>query len=738
MSDKPPLAPDDAALPPVPEPHHWHITDAFWVLYRRRWALVLTFLLVAAAAVLKVLSATPVYESRAQLVVADQSSVITLQGVVQEPDPAGSLERQARLMQSRSFARRVIEELGMWPPDAAASSSGARAFVARQWKRAKAALARTPEPASPAGDPGETLAESRAIDGLLSNLQVVPVSNARIIEVSYRSADPALAARVVNTLTATLIKTNREAKSSAAEEASSWLSTQLEDQRQKVQASELALQKYRERKDALSLEAGQNTVVQRLNALDEQATRAKTDRIDAEALYRRLAASQTDPDALDAFPAISTNADIQRIRARLVTLRNSRAQLATTLGEKHPQMVQMDADIRAAENELSTEVARAVEAVRQQYLSAAARENALAAALDTQRTSALALNRQAIEYGVLAREVDSNQQIYQDLLQRSKEMALAGQLRNSTVQVLDAAEVPRTPVSPGTVSSLLVGLLLAGVISVGMVVALETFDTRLQTPEQLRTALRVPFLGILPRVSRRALRGGFPLLSDVPTVYAEACRSLRTNLLATGDGQGHRTLLVTSAAPGDGKSIVAVNLALALGRSGRRVLIIDADLRSPVQHDLLKRRQRPGLADVLKGTSKPSQAVVTTPFSGVWLLPSGACPLNPSELVGSSRFRELLTHLREYFDWVIIDSPPVMAVTDPAVIAGLASGVLFVVNAQRTRRRIAQAALDRLETAGATFAGAVLNSVKLDRDRYYNERYYLPFYGDYLGESRTA
>jgi len=178
-------------------------------------------------------------------------------------------------------------------------------------------------------------------------------------------------------------------------------------------------------------------------------------------------------------------------------------------------------------------------------------------------------------------------------------------------------------------------------------------------------------------------------------------------------------------------------MAVALGRSGKRVLIIDADLRRPTVHTLLDCAQRPGLADVLTGVRKPSEAIVETRASGVWLLASGGGLSNPSEQLGSKRFKDFLEKLTESFDWVIIDSPPVMAVTDPAVIARLATGVLFVVNAQRTQQKVAQAALDRLESAGASFAGVVLNGVTLDRETYYNTGYYLPFYGEYV-DKRSA
>ena len=273
-----------------------------------------------------------------------------------------------------------------------------------------------------------------------------------------------------------------------------------------------------------------------------------------------------------------------------------------------------------------------------------------------------------------------------------------------------------------------------------MALLFEAADNRIQTPSDVMNSLRVPFLGILPYVEQtKNFKGSALLLSDgVPAAYAEACRALRTNILASTGATGNRSLLVTSAAPGDGKSVLSVNLAVALGRSGKRVLLVDADLRRPTLHGLMNCKQRPGLAEVLTGSRRPSEAIVSTSCSGVWLLPSGATLSNPSEQLGSKRFKEFLEKLTESFDWVIIDSPPVMAVTDPAVIARIASGVLFVINARRTKQRVAQAALDRLEAAGASFAGAVLNGATLDRDQYYNTRYYLPFYGEYISDTKRS
>lgn len=730
------------------EAREWHFHEVMSVMYRRRWIMLATFLIVAAGVVAYTITATPIYEARAQLLLDKKPSIVAFDATAPaEPGNKPYLETQHRILRSRSLTRRVIDRLNLWqspPPDAGAQGNSATRQVKSWLEGTRASVASPAQPDDPASTLSpegtrETRAESATIDRVQSNIRIVPVPDTYIVEVRYESSNPELATRIVNTLMDEYIKQKAEARTEAAKEATMWLTDQLDVQRRKVEASELALQRYREKENSLSLDAGQNIVVQRLNTLNAAVTTAKTDLIAAEALYRQISANEGNREALDTLAPVRANAVIQEIRGRLANLQRERAQFAGSLGTKHPEMIRIDTAIAAAERELSAELAKTVQSVRQDYLNAASRERELTAALDKQKANALALNRQGIEYGVLLREVESNRQIYQSLLQRSNETAVSSELKGSSVEVLDAAEVPRRPVRPNTRANLLAGFVLSIVLAIAAAFLREMLESRVQTPADVKS-LGIPFLGMLPYVRGRQRKGSTLLLSKgVPAAYAEACRGLRTNIIASGGGNGGRSILVTSAAPGDGKSMVAVNLAVALGRSGARVLIVDADMRRPVVHQLLESKQQPGLAEVLAGVRKPSEAIAATQCSGVWLLSSGAGVSNPSEQLGSRRFRELLKKLTESFDWVIIDSPPVMAVTDPAVIAKLASGVLFVVNARRTKQRVAQAALDQLETAGATFAGAVLNAVTLERDHYYNSRYYLPYYSDYrTGGKRTA
>jgi capsular exopolysaccharide family len=728
------------------DPMEWRFQDIGSVLYKRRWMVAASFLFCAGIVAAYTLTGIPIYQAQAQLMLADKSAIVTFEGSEDKPDDhRGYLETQYRLLQSRSLARRVVDELDLWNAEGFKpgnpASGGKFGFIKRWIGMDVASPASVNRAVSPVevGGVKETFVQSAVLDRLLSNLTIAPVRDTRIIEVKYESPDPQLAARIVNALTNTYIKQDVEVRSKASKEALVWLDQQLTEQRRRVEDSEIALQNYREQKNSLSLEAGQNIVIQRLGALNSAVTQAKTDLIAVEGLYRQLAAGQKDRNALDTLPAIRSNSMVQEIRNRLANLQRERMQLAPSLGAKHPEMVRLDTAIAAAERELTAEVAKTVESVRQEYLAAVARERELTAALDKQKASALALNRQGIEYNVLLRTVESNREIYESLLQRANQTAVSSALKGSNIEVVDAAEVPRYPVRPNTRTNLLVGLLVSAVLAIGSAFVAEALDNRIRTPAAVRNSLGIPLLGMVPYVTKRSMKGKSLLLqSGVPAPYAEAFRALRTNILASSGAAQGRTLLVTSAAPGDGKSMVAANLAVAIGRMGSRVLVVDADLRRPMLHELFASPQRPGLSDVLTGARKPSEAIADTRCPGVWLLAAGTGLSNPSEQLGSKRFKEFLDKLSDSFDWVIVDSPPVMAVTDPAVLSNMVSGVLFVVNARQTQQRVAQVALDRLETAGASFAGAILNAVTLDRDHYYNTSYYLPFYGEYISKKQSA
>jgi capsular exopolysaccharide synthesis family protein len=268
-------------------------------------------------------------------------------------------------------------------------------------------------------------------------------------------------------------------------------------------------------------------------------------------------------------------------------------------------------------------------------------------------------------------------------------------------------------------------------LACGLAFFFEYMDSRIKTPDEIRAHLGLPYLGMLPVIDDKT-SGPHPIISNgVPANFSESFRGIRTNVLFSSAQEGSKSIVVTSTGPGEGKSMVASNLAISLAQAGQRVLIVDADMRKPKAHEIFGVTQEPGLSNLLVGNAKASESVRKTAVPGLWIVAAGRIPPNPAELVGSPRFRDFLESLKDHFEWVIIDSPPVMAVTDASLIAHHASGVLFVVGAEMTSRQNAQRALDQLEQVQARFIGSVLNRVDLKHNAYYYSQYYRREYTSY-------
>jgi len=716
-------------------PNEPHLIDYARVVVKRRHVAIAVFAAIFLAAAVYSFTATPLYEGRVQLLIeADNPNVVNFAEVIDEAQSRQDYyQTQYKLLQSRSLAKKTLEGLKLWEnPELNPSAAPRRLSIGNAFRGSVAwvmslggskAVAEVPAPE-------ETAAQVKAIDAFLDRLSVTPVRNSRLVEVSFRSQDPVLATKVANAIAQTYIEQNLDFRFTASRDASEWLGQQLAEQRQQVEAAETALQQYRERNDALSVEDRQNIVVQKLADLNSAVTKAKTDRLLKESMYRQLAAIEHDPAALDTFPAILANQFIQQQKTELASLQRQRAQLAEKLGERHPEMLRIQSAIQASQMKLEGEIAKVVQGVRTEYQAARAQEQSLASALDAQKGEALLMNRKAIDYGVLERDVESSKQIYQSLLQRAKETGVSGALKTSNIRVVDAADVSNEPVSPRRMLNLLIGLLGGALCGIGVAFFFEYMDDRIKSPEELESQLGLPSVGLIPRLTGKA--ASEPLINNgVPANFSEAFRGLRTNVMFSFAEQGARSIVVTSTGPGEGKTTVACNLAMGMAMAGQRVLLIDADMRRPRVHEALKVQREPGLSNLLVGAAKANEVMRTTTVPNLYVLPAGTTPPNPAELLGSKRFADLLQSLRDHFDLVVIDTPPVMAVTDAAVIGYRATGVLFVAAADVTNRHAAQTALDQLEHARVRFLGAVLNRVDLEGNPYYYAKYYRKEYAGY-------
>ncbi len=722
----------------------WHPTEYLRILYKRRWVAIPGFILVFLTGAVSSLRTTPLYEATTQIMVEkDARRATSIDSVLAEREAWYEdtfYATQTRVLQSRQLAQKTVEALARdgkpekLPTPQRFSLSpivwGTSGLAAvKRW------MGQAPPPARAAADPADDRAGQ--VDHFLGSLSVVPVRTSTLVDLRYRSPDAEFAAKAVNTLAEEYINHSLETRVDASKEMNDWLSTQLVDLRAKVDESERALQAFKERNRTVSVDEKQNIVVARLNALNTQWTDARIARFDKESRYQQILALRQRGEPLDGLPAVMASEAVQRLKTDLAGLESKAADLRRQeFGENYGPLKALTADIAATRTRLNAEIEKIADLVRGEFEAARAKEEATFQALEAQKNEAIGLDRQAIDYAQIQREADSNRQIYENMLLRTKESTISNEFKGSNIRIVDRAEIPRAPVLPDTRRDLTVAAV--GGLALGLLLAfgVEYFDSRIKSPEEIKTHLGLPFLGLIPVAPGSEKAQEAPMLGDdVPPAFAEAIRAVRTAVIFSSADPGARSLIVTSTGPGEGKTVVSSSLAIALASAGQRTLVVDADLRRPRLHDALGRSQEPGLSNVLIGEVPVNDAIRTTTVKNLSLLSAGHIPPNPAELLGSPRYLALFEELKGRFDWIILDAPPVMPVTDAAIVARPAGGVLFVIGSEMTPRQSAQTAIEHLRSANAKFVGAVLNKVNIHRHSYYYAPYYRKDYAKYYQRS---
>jgi capsular exopolysaccharide synthesis family protein len=500
-----------------------------------------------------------------------------------------------------------------------------------------------------------------------------------------------------------------------------------------VQASERALADYESRLGAGAIGQGQNIVTSRLAQLNDAVTKARTERIAKENLWNQIRQAGQDADTI---LSVLQNPAVQNLRQRVSELERERARISERYGEKHPDYQKVIAQLADANRQYDLELKRAVQTAKNEYDAAVAQERTLLQALNEQKAAASELSRQGVDYTVLQREAESNRQVYNQLLTRQNELRVIANSRTNNVRLVERARVPGGPFTPNHQQDWIFALVLGLGLAIATAFGLDYLDDTVKTPEDVTRRLKLRFLGLVP-----AVRGErHPLLSGpVPHDFGEAFRSLRTSLVAQFGGEGARTMVVTSAQPLEGKTTTAVNLAMALAVGGSRVLLIDADMRRPNVHKALRIGNDRGLSQLLAGQARMREVVQRTHDPNLLVITAGRTPANPSELLASDRMRALLVGLETGpFDWVVIDTPPVLAVTDAAILAPLVAGVTFVIGSEMTRWRLAERAVETVMASNPRLLCAVLNRVDFARNKYYYSRYYGHQYKSYYSEAPAA
>ena len=708
-----PARADDASHLPAPEGHALAVelqddrqVDpdeidllAYWnILLKRRWLILGIVGISVAVALVATLMATPMYRATAvmRLNTADQQvlpmSANSLAGFNWDPE---FLATQYALLQSRSLAERVADDLNL-------NAEAIARLQPESWLQRLKGLVR-PAPSLAAADASQvdaTDAERELVTGIIrGGLAVDPVRESRLVNIHFTSPVPQFAARAANAVADGFIASEMDSRFGASNYAKTYLEDQLSVVKSRLEDSERELVAFAQKENLVTSEGGQSLVGQNLSDLNASLAAAQSQRIRAQSRWQAASAGAIPQDML--------------ANSMMSTLQTQRAQLQRTYQEKlqtfkpdYPEMQALQGQLDELAKQINAELASIRASVKAQYDAALSEERLLTSQLGSLRSETLDVDNRSIQYNILKREVDTNRQLYDGLLQRFKEVGVASDLRPSNISIVDRAQVPGGRFSPNVMLNTLIGLALGLMLGVLLAFVLEFLDDTLKTPDDIERRLSLTVLGIIPKLSGKQTPA--TASTDLRSAFSEAYRSVRTALQFATDHGIPKVLLVTSAGPGEGKSTTALALGRNFAQLGKRVLIIEADMRNPALHKSVEKGTDKGLSNVLVGDSSLPEVICSGGQDGLDVIFAGPLPPNPAELLSGSRLVSLLAITREHYDQIIIDGPPTMGIADAPILANAAEATLMVVHSGSTKIASAQAAIKRLRAARARVLGVVL------------------------------
>lgn len=702
----------------------------YWEILLKRWKLGLAIvLIVIASTVAAHFFTTPMYRASILLQIErDTTAQPTIEDFFMVPSRQEYLQTQIELLRSRGMGFRVVDDLD---------------------------LLNNPK-FNPAGAEGLSEAEriekmNQLASRVASGIRVEPVEGTSLVRVSYVGTDPKLVQEIANGIGESYVKMNIARKSESVRQATRFLRTEIEKLQKEIDAGEREAQTYGASRDIFS-EEGDNLVLQRLESLNRSYLDAQSRRIAAESEFRSLRNA-----GADSIPQIADDWVLRGLRADLNRLQREYEQKRANFQPAHPEMARLANEIKGAQASLATATQERLsgirEAARKDYEDAVARERQIESALEQQKNRALELNIDAVDYLSQRTNLSSKKTLLNELTQRLNETEVTSRLKgadSSNIHVVEDANQPGSRYNASLQKNMKNAIPLGLIMAVGAIFFLEYMDRSVRSPEELEQISGLPTLGIVPAAgkTRTGIYGYGQGLkkraeeepdeeapveliphTDPRSPVAEAYRALRTSLLLSSARELH-TILITSSVPREGKSTTIVNLAVVLAQLDKRVVIIDADLRKPKIRHIFGSESHRGLVDYLAHQADSKEIIETSGVPGLFYVQSGPIPPNPSELLASPRMTMLLEELRQDFDFVLVDSPPVLAVADAIILGNLVDGVMLCVHGGRTPREIIQRASSRLRQAGTYTLGALLNNLDVRKQSYGYAQGYYEYYGD--------
>jgi len=755
----------DATPPPLPPgmpmaggEGEMHLLDRLSVVYRYRRLVISIVALILIGGIVQTFTTIPRYKAVATIEILEErplsSSLRDIEQQYTYQDPEVYMETQQNVLRSRDLARIVVKKLNLRehpefrpgadePSGLRAAFSSVRARITRPLRQLFQS-APAPEPQGTVAEqtPGasESPEEAALVSAFIARLDIERRPLSRNVNVVFDARDRNLAALAANTLADEYVTQNLELKRRALQDRIKLYEDEIANQRNRIKTYQDVLFQYRSQGGAAMNETVMGATIASFAA---EANRASSDAIRRKAAYDQLRPVIEKPDfdvrdpAIMAIPLIAGDGQIAGFQSNINRLeREKQAQQLLGRGENHTEVRKLTSEIEQTKDLMRQRILTLASTHRQEYERALADQRSFEFLLKDQQDKAAKAGIEAVQPGFVENDLKAAEALQQSLTAELQQTRVMWNSTENNVRMMDRAEVPNAPYTPNIPNNLMISLITGLVLALGVAFTLDYLDDTIKTPEDITRKLRIPFLGLVPSV-----RGDKqPVLSGpVPHDFGEAYRALRTSLVFTSGGEKTRVIAVTSAQPLEGKTTTACNLAMVLAFGGSRVLLIDADLRRPGVHKALKLNNTVGLSHLLVGQARVREAIQRTSDPNFCVMTAGRTPPNPSELLSSERMRQLVANLSEGpFDWVIVDTPPVLAVTDAVIVTPMVSGTVFVLGAEMTRRRLAERAVQMVLQTRPRVIGAVLNRVNFDRNKYYYSRYYGYQYKSYYGQNKPA
>lgn len=720
-----------------------HLRDYLLILLKRKWLILSVMLLAVLAAAVKSFTAVPYYTAYSQVLLERNkgNKGLDFQYYSYEPEFLGT---QSEIIRSVNVGKRVVDNLGLSKryKQYFISDEDENSFVAslklsikELFKNVYAFLTSAEKIDGSSDAEFEIISEPLSDEELIARqisagLQVSPVSGTKIVTISYSDKNPAMAQMIANAAVKGYIDEVLEIKLASSSYSLQWMTDKAQQEMEKLERAERALQKYMRDNDLVTVENRLTIYPQRLSDFGSQLSIAESERKEYEDLLAQIQVAGRDFDQLENIPVFADSKVLKSIREEIYKANQKIKELSKKYGRKHPLLIKAKDDVYVLKKEKQFEIQRVVDSTKHAYDLSLSKENNIKELLSETKGEVLNLNEKFIQYSILKREVDANRLVYETLQSNIKKESVTEQAQNINIWVVKDADLPLSQSYPNKKRALLLGMLLGVFGGVGLAFIVEYLDNTVKSENELEKRYGKPVLGSVQKLDTKDVTIETYVLQQMLSPVAESYRLIRSGLLLSSAERPPKSILVTSMGQGEGKTSTAINIARIMALDNRKVLVIDCDMRRPRVHSLFDVANEEGLSSYLSGNI--GEIVIdTVNDQNISVVTSGPIPPNPTELLSSQKMRELVEKMVEQFDFVLLDSPPVQSVTDALPLSTIAEGTVVVVQYGKTTYDMLNSGMKKLTDVNAQIFGFVLNGFKYSKGSSYYYSSYSGYYADY-------